>query len=48
MMMELSSDDQMKASLWVLLGTGVRVGEMLALDWQDVNLEEEPSTYTGI
>lgn len=36
MMMELSRDDQMKASLGVLLGTGVRVGEMLALDWQDL------------
>lgn len=40
MMIELASDEQMKVSLWVLLGTGIRVGELLALDWQDVSLEE--------
>nr|WP_154922009.1 tyrosine-type recombinase/integrase [Microbacterium testaceum] len=36
----LEPDLQMRTLLWVLLGTGMRVGEALALDWQDVDLNE--------
>jgi len=44
MLMMLTDDDQMIASLWLLLGTGIRVGELLALDWEKVNLEESTIT----
>lgn len=40
MLMMVSTDQQMKAALWTLLGTGCRVGELLALDWSDVDLAE--------
>lgn len=36
----LESNTQMRTMLWVLLGTGMRVGEALALDWKDVDLNE--------
>ncbi|WP_164479547.1 site-specific integrase [Microbacterium sp. Y-01] len=40
MMMLVCTDQQMLASLWVLLGTGCRIGELLALTWADVDLNE--------
>lgn len=46
MMMMVCSDDQMLAALWVLLGTGCRVGELLALTWSDVDLDEGTVSIT--
>lgn len=40
MMMLVCTDQQMLTSLWVLLGTGCRIGELLALTWADVDLDE--------
>lgn len=36
---DMAPDAQMKAQLWVLIGTGCRAGEMLALTWADVDLD---------
>lgn len=41
MLEAIEVDPQTLASLWLLVGTGIRVGEMLALDWQDVDLVAE-------
>lgn len=38
MMIEMTSDVKFKAALMTILGTGVRIGELLALDWGDVDL----------
>jgi len=40
MLHDMASDSQMRAMLWVLVGTGARAGEMLALTWGDVDLNE--------
>lgn len=34
----MTDDLQMRAALLTLLGTGLRIGELLALDWQDIDL----------
>lgn len=39
MLVAMAGDTQMRAMLWGLAGTGVRIGELLALDWQDLDLE---------
>lgn len=36
----MTDDLQMRAAILVLLGTGVRIGELLALDWGDIDLEQ--------
>ena len=38
MLLALNTDVQMHAAILVLLGTGIRVGELLALDWNDVSM----------
>lgn len=38
MLILMSGDLQMRAALLVMLGTGIRIGELLALDWGDVDL----------
>lgn len=40
MMLLVNADPQMGAALWLLMGTGMRVGEMLALNWEDVLIGE--------
>jgi len=40
MLIEMTGDIQMKAALRVMLGTGVRIGELLALNWEDVDLAQ--------
>lgn len=35
----LSSDPQVTCLLWVLVSSGLRIGEVLALDWDDIDLE---------
>jgi integrase len=37
MLLSLTTDVQMQAGLLLLMGTGMRVGELLALDWEDVD-----------
>ncbi|WP_341998157.1 site-specific integrase [Microbacterium sp. LWH7-1.2] len=39
MLHDLAGDDQMRAMLWVLVGTGARAGEALALRWEDIDLD---------
>ncbi|MEV8175918.1 tyrosine-type recombinase/integrase [Microbacterium sp. NPDC079176] len=46
MMMMVCDDQQMLASIWVLLGTGMRIGELLALTWSDVDLDEGTVSIT--
>lgn len=38
MMIMMTDDLQMQAALLTMLGTGIRIGELLALDWHDVDL----------
>lgn len=39
-LVQMAGDAQMEALLWTLAGTGMRIGECLALDWQDVDFED--------
>ncbi|HEY9309914.1 MAG TPA: tyrosine-type recombinase/integrase [Microbacterium sp.] len=38
MLHDMADSEQMKAMLWVLVGTGARAGEALALKWEDIDL----------
>ncbi|MGW9345981.1 tyrosine-type recombinase/integrase, partial [Streptomyces albidoflavus] len=38
-LVQMANDVQMEALLWTLAGTGMRVGEALAIDWQDIDFD---------
>lgn len=40
MLVMMTDDLQLKAALLTMLGTGVRIGELLALDWGDIDLDK--------
>ncbi|MEJ1091953.1 site-specific integrase [Microbacterium istanbulense] len=40
MMILMTGDLQMEVALLTMLGTGIRIGELLALDWQDIDLSK--------
>lgn len=39
MLVDFAADQQMRALLWTLAGTGMRIGEALALDWSAIDLD---------
>lgn len=40
MLLMMCTDEQMKVALLMLLHTGMRVGELLALTWEDIDLQQ--------